>query len=274
MSSSTHTGIVLLDLSVQSDILMAYVNEIHAQQPCKWVLLHQLSSLVPTFADKESKTDLMLSEQTAALAKLSAYKQQYLAHAEAECVAWPHPIVQFINKYEASDNDTFVLAGMQSSGILKQWLVGSTATRVIEESNLPVILLPAMHQPHAPAYLSIAVHPNFDVNEGQLKQILAMWSQSLKGIEFVCLAQKNESTHNLTQYLYDWQARYAGYKPSIFLYDNVKVTDGLYHHMQERSHTMLVLQQGSRNLTDKLFRKLVVNELIYEAEISLIVLST
>lgn len=55
--------------------------------------------------------------------------------------------------------------------------------------------------------------------------------------------------------------------------ENLTAFDLLKERVELTEDSFLVLQQGSRSLSDKLFRKFMVNELVFNAKTPLIVLS-
>jgi len=76
------------------------------------------------------------------------------------------------------------------------------------------------------------------------------------------------------QYLSTLQEKYAAYPTEVFLSKGENKFDALKLHLQQNTvSTFLVLQQGSRSLQDQIFRKFMINELVYSGISPLIMLS-
>ncbi|MDZ7846452.1 MAG: hypothetical protein U5L96_06635 [Owenweeksia sp.] len=96
----------------------------------------------------------------------------------------------------------------------------------------------------------------------------------MKELEFFTILKENESEEKAKEQLAKLKAEYADYNPVVSIFKGDDAFDGLKKHVEKTTDAFLVLQQGSRSLQDQLFRKFMINELVYSGHTPLIVIST
>lgn len=122
--------------------------------------------------------------------------------------------------------------------------------------------------------LWVGVNPEYPLNKDQLGRVLTAMQTQIKQLEFFTILKEDEEATKAEDYLSGLRAEYAVHEPTIQLYKGDNAFDMLKKRVELTENSFLVLQQGSRSLSEKLFRKFMINELIYSAKTPLIVLSS
>ena len=135
------------------------------------------------------------------------------------------------------------------------------------------VTVPTDTKMNLPIKLLVGVHPNYPLNRKQLNTVLKALENNLEKIEFFTILKETEDEQPTKDYLLKIQSEYKSIKSEIQIYRGDDATSALRDRMKQSHSSFLVLQQGSRSLTDKLFRKFTINELVYRAQTPLIVLS-
>ena len=92
-------------------------------------------------------------------------------------------------------------------------------------------------------------------------------------ITFFYLAKPNEKTKNVEKYLADLTLLFADrYKTDFVVYEGNNAFEDIKKVINNKIDEILVVQKGSRLLTDQLFRKFLINELVYQGQTPLVVL--
>ena len=84
---------------------------------------------------------------------------------------------------------------------------------------------------------------------------------------------RNITMEEARNYLSALQIEYEGFNPVLQIYKAKNAFGLLKDRVKHTADSFLVLQQGSRSLRDYLFRKFMINELVYNTQTPLIVLS-
>jgi len=263
--------IVLIDLSEYSENLISFALNFAKCMDAKVILVHQVLGMVPALADKESRNEIIRAEMEDAADHLSE-----LAHGKLEddsLVISQQPVLKILNNLKSNAYNDWVFAGLKGTGLLKRLFIGSTTLSIINESDLLTVAVPVSSVISVPKKLVVGVTHRFPLNKPQFEILLSALAQHIRGVEFFTILPDDEDEDVAQNYLLSLQSEYSAYNSSIFLTKGTDKFDALKSHVQQAEQCFLVLQQGSRSLMDELFRKFMINELVYSGSIPLIVLS-
>lgn len=168
----------------------------------------------------------------------------------------------------------WVLAGLKGTGTFKRLLMGSTTLSIIEESSHLTMAVPVHKGLALPQKLLVGITPQYGLNMDQFGNVLFSLREHIIQLEFFTILNDQDDEVAARKYLLGLQLNYASYKPEVDLYKGKDALSLLKQRVINTVDSFLVLQQGSRSLNDKLFRKFMINELVYGAETPLIVLSS
>ena len=85
---------------------------------------------------------------------------------------------------------------------------------------------------------------------------------------------KNENETEARNYLSELQSEYKDFSLVYRIYKGKNAFGSLKDRVIHTADSFMLLQQGSRSLMDYLFRKFMINELVYNTQTPLIVLSS
>ncbi|SHN12551.1 hypothetical protein SAMN04488057_10794 [Cyclobacterium lianum] len=264
--------IALLDFSEYSVplIQMAYQWKVHYGM--KLVFVNRVPGMIPTVADKTTRKQLISFEKEEAKKNfLDLLDKTNLNHSDDIFLAIDKPLVPFLKTY-LEPNDVLFL-GLKGTGPLKKFLIGSTATNIINQLNHLFVGIPKTINRSIPEKLVVACHPKYPVNEIALKRLLASIGDHLEEVEWLTIISDQSEEEESQSYLQKLSGNFTGswtHRLNIYMgKDAVKEIKSTYGHQKE---IFIVLQKGSRNLNDQLFRKLFINDLIHDGNTPLIIL--
>jgi nucleotide-binding universal stress UspA family protein len=258
---SPYSENVIKKTAVFSDILNAEV-----------VFIHQIPEAYPVLADTISKKAIIDAEKNDAIKNLKNIAQNHF-HKKAFYLVSGADVMTMINELKNNKNNDFVFLGLKGTGLLKQLFIGSTTSKIIDNVHLPTFAIPLQKEEitSLPEHLTIAISEKNDINHDQLLYLLSELKTAIKTIEFIHISvNKNSLPSNVINELHE---KYKAYTPTFNFFEGDDVFSSLQDYMKNKKNTYLIVQQGSKTITDMLFRKFVINELIYKATIPLIVLS-
>tara|TARA_R110001592_G_scaffold363394_1_gene687449 strand:+ start:97586 stop:98305 length:720 start_codon:yes stop_codon:yes gene_type:complete len=168
-----------------------------------------------------------------------------------------------------------VLLGLKGTGFLKKILIGSTATTLINHLNHLIIAVPHTIDNTVPRKLVLSCQEKHPVNETALDAILKTVGKEIKEIELLTIIENKKELESSNQYLEQMRSKLGGgYKYKISIYENKDAFGEIKMRFSKCLDDFIVLQKGSRNLDDKLFRRFFINDLIHDGNTPLIILPT
>ncbi|WP_339924735.1 hypothetical protein [uncultured Cyclobacterium sp.] len=253
---------------------------------CSWqeifnldlVFVHKMDGIAPTlpisnkkeineiieFNKKESNTKFLKCLEEGALSP-DSNKTSF----EAVSSQLAHFLEGFLKP-----ND-IVLLGLKGTGFLKKILIGSTATTLINHLNHLIIAVPHTIDNTVPRKLVLSCQEKHPVNETALDAILKTVGKEIKEIELLTIIENKKELESSNQYLEQMRSKLGGgYKYKISIYENKDAFGEIKMRFSKCLDDFIVLQKGSRNLDDKLFRRFFINDLIHDGNTPLIILPT
>jgi len=262
----------LIDFSDNSESLIKFSSEFSKIIDSEVIFVHQILAAAPVMADLETRKILIEIEKNKALEKLKALtKKQYFK--AAELFASDKTILGILDELK---NDTYfdwAFVGLKGTGFLKKIFIGSTALKVIEDSELLTVAIPIQKEIFIPSRLVVSVYYKYPINIAQFNLILSNLSEQNKEIEFITVITEKDNEDKSINYLIQLKLMYSEYNATINPFRGKDAFSEIINHMEDKKDSFLVVQQGSRSLTDSLFRKFLINDLVYSSSIPLIVLS-
>lgn len=264
---------MLIDFSEYSENLIDFAFNFSEIIGAKVVFVHRIFGMVPRMADPETKAEMVKSEIEEAQINLRKLARGRIYGDDSFYVS-QKPVLTILNELANEYYFDWVFAGLKSTGILKRLFIGSTTISIIDESNLLSVAVPIRNPISVPKKLMIGINSKYPINKDQLSWLLSSLNPQIKEIEFFTILKDDENETRASDYLSRFQTEYEAHQPTIRLYKGENGFDLLKERVELTRKSFLVLQQGSRSLTDQLFRKFMINELVYSAKTPLIVLSS
>jgi nucleotide-binding universal stress UspA family protein len=265
---------VLLDFSEysRSELLLAKkLNEWHGLEI---IVIHQMAIPIPTLANHDMRLKLVYDHQReisrqwfilrdTVFDKFSVIKFEIIEN----------PLLEYLENNLDADGLDIIMMGLKGSGTLKQIFIGSTVNKVIEYLNRIVMAVPKSLENFEPTKLLVSVHPNFEFNLSGFEVFLKYIPKSIHTIEFMTVARENDNIVEIENFLKKLSSKeYGNFTGNAVLFKGVDVFTQIKTFIAGKKEYFLVVQKGSRTFSDKLFRKFMVNELVFDGSIPMIVL--
>ncbi len=266
--------IVLIDFSEYSENLINFAFSISKIINAKVVFVHKISGIAPAIIDHEIKDQIIKIETKEAHINLKKLAKGRLYSNDSFYVS-KKPILTILKELKNDHYHDWVFAGLKGTGALKRLFIGSTTISIIDESDLLTVAVPAQSEILLPKKLLVGVSPKkYPLNKHQLNLVLSSLKGLINELEFFTILKDDDDEVKANDQLLELQAEYQSHNPVIQLYKGNNALALLKKRVEHTENSFLALQQGSRSLADKLFRKFMINELVYSGKTPLIVLST
>lgn len=266
--------IVLIDFSEYSSNLIKYACDWSQEANAKILLHHQTHPFLPAFAENEAREYIVQQANDNALEKL-----KILAHdliPETIEVAYYVSEIDFhltLPELLVEPFENLIFIGLKGTGILKKIFLGSVALRIIGNIENTVVAMPKGIDSFSHEKIFVAVGDKKPLNIQQLDNFLKFINHQNTSITFFHLAKPNEDTTLIKEKLQTLSETYADrFTTNFAIYEANNRLDGIKGVINNKINEILIVQKGSRILTDQLFSRFLINELVYEGQTPLIVL--
>ena len=264
--------ITLIDFSDNSETLIKFSSEFSKIIDSSVVFVHKVPELSPAMADADVKKQIIEIGKEEAQDQLKALTKKYFFR-DGDFLVSEKAILTILEELKNEHYFDWVFVGLQGKGLLKKIFIGSTALKIIEGSELLTVAIPIQKEILIPQKLIVAAYYKFPINIAQFNILLSNLSEQIKEIEFITVITENDDEDESIKYLLDLTLMYSEYHAVMNPFKGKDAFSEITDHMADKTDAFLVVQQGSRTLSDSLFRKFLVNDLVYSNSIPLIVLS-
>lgn len=266
--------IVLIDFSSYSKDLLLYAADWARSIEAELVLVHKTFVISPALADAESKKAMALAAREEAAHKLETFASELVPPGTIYSVEVTDGALEsFLSALLSQPFEHLLFVGLKGTGLLKQLFIGSVALDVIEHTNEVVVAIPKHINRFSHEKLMIAVSDKHAFNVLALNNFLQFLDNQKTRIQFFYLAQPYEKTGNMEKQLKELAALFSARFPTGYkIYEGESPFEDIRKVINNKVNEILIVQKGSRLFSDQLFRKFLINELVYEGETPLIVL--
>jgi nucleotide-binding universal stress UspA family protein len=266
--------IILIDFSEYSGNLLKYACDWSKQVNAELLLVHQTIILAPLFTDYESKISMAEHENDEALQKLKALAKELMPPSVKVSYSVSESNLQLtLAELLAEPYENLIFVGLKGTGLLKKIFLGSVALRVIDDTKNIVVAMPKEIATFSPEKIFVAVTDKHPLNILELNNFLKLINKENTIITFFYLSKPNEKTKEMEKQLRDLSTLFADrFNTGFSIYEGNNSFGDIKKVINNKIDEILIVQKGSRLLTDQLFRKFLINELVYEGQTPLIVL--
>lgn len=266
--------IVLIDFSSYSKFELQLAKHWADSMAADVLLLHEPVVMAPALTDASTRNEIIGYETDKALNKLKAFTMQHLPDTRriSYRVAEDSLIIS-LQRLLSEYYYNVIFVGLKGTGFLKRIFMGSTAISVIDETNDVVVAVPRHSFNMSPDTLYISVYYKYRLNTAELDKVLQLFGDKIKHIRFLSVVAKKDSMKQTMGYLEELRKMYHGERDAhIEAFEGEDAFYTLKQYMNAHADGMLVVQKGSRSFTNQVFRRFLINELVYDASVPLIVL--
>lgn len=266
--------IVLIDFSEYSSDLIKYACNWSQEANAKILLHHQTHPFLPAFAENTAREFIVRQANDIALEKLKTLANALIP--DTIKVAYYVSEIDFhltLPELLTEPFENLVFIGLKGTGILKKLFLGSVALRIIGNTENTVVAMPKGIDSFSHEKIFVAVGEKKRLNIQQLDNFLGFIDHQNTSITFFHLAKPQEDTSLIKEQLRNLSETYADrFTTNFAIYEADNRLDGIKSVINNKIDEILIIQKGSRILTDQLFRRFLINELVYEGQTPLIIL--
>ncbi|MBS1552648.1 MAG: universal stress protein [Bacteroidetes bacterium] len=266
--------ILLIDFSEYSGNLIRYACDWGNKVNAELLLVHQTIVLSPAFAEIESRKSIAEDTNDEALQNLKALAKELIpSNVKTSFLASENNLQITLDKLLAEPFDNLIFVGLKGTGLLKKIFLGSVALQVIDNTKNIIVAMPKEINAFSHEKIFVAVTKKHPLNVLELNNFLKFIDKENTGITFFYLSNPNEKTTGTEKQLRDLSALFADrFNTSYEVYEGSDPFESIKKVINNEVEEMLIVQKGTRFLTDQLFRKFLINELVYEGKTPLIIL--
>lgn len=266
--------IILIDFSEYSRNLIKYACDWSKQVNAELLLVHQSIVLSPALADKESRQQIAIHTNEEALQKLRVLTKELIPPTiQVSFNVSENNLQLTLSKLLEEHYNNLIFAGIKGTGLLKKLFLGSVALQVIDNTKNCIVAMPKEIETFSHEKIYVAVTEKHPLNVLELNKFLNFINNKNTTITFFYLAKPNEKTKGIEKYLKELKEMFSErYNTSFSIYEGNNPFADIKKVINNTEEEILIVQKGSRLLTDQLFRRFLINELVYEGQAPLIVL--
>ena len=266
--------IILIDFSDYSSNLIRYACDWAMQLDAELLLVHQTYVLAPALTDVEGKKNIAQQLKKDALCKLQSLSNELIPPIVKVSFFVSDLSLQItLPKILETPFESLIFAGIKGTGLLKKIFMGSVVLQVIESANHLVVAMPKEIATYSQRKIYVAVTDKYPLNQLELTKFLSFICCENTSITFFYLAKPTHNTDEMVNCPADLTMLYADrFSTDFTIYEGINIFADIKKVINNQIDEILVVQKGSRLLTDQLFRKFLINELVYEGQTPLVVL--
>lgn len=267
--------IVLVDFSPSCACFLRFAYDWSKSIGAQVLLVHSAPALVPAMTDEDAKQEIERVTTDDALVKLKALVETALPEDAPVSFHVSHEkVLKVLRELLQEPLDNLIFLGLKGTGMLKKIFIGSTAVDVVDNIDNPVVLLPKSEKQYSCESLLVAVQRENPLNVVAFNNVLKFAGHELERITFISLVDESlEEFEQTEKYLNELAEHYSERVTTCYeIYKSDAIFEDLKAIVAKKELQFLVVQRGSRMLTDQLFRPFLINELAYEGETPLIVI--
>ncbi len=266
--------IVLVDFSRFSAPLMRYVSSWSLEADAEVLLMHQPTPFYPIFITPETRRTITRHTKAEALKKMDLLATSSIDHrVTVKLLAPIKPLWYILNRTLKQPYDSIVVTGLEDAGFLRQLLDPKSPVQVIENTSNLVAAIPGGVDVFNQDRIFVAVSDTFPINRIELDNFFSFMSNPRAVVTFFHLAKPGDDTQRARDILAELAEAYKNRFSTAFeVYEGRQRFSRIRDVINSDIDELLVVQKGSRLLSDKLFRSFVINELVYQGKTPLIIL--
>lgn len=266
--------ILFIDLSEHSSNLIKYAYQWSIQAKAQLLLFHQSIVQSPALAETEIKQKILEEANEEALQKLKVLTRDIVPHPESIQYHISESDFQIsLPQLLAEDYEDLIFVGLKGTSMLKKIFFGSYALQVINSTNNIVVAMPKEIDAYTHEKIFVAINEKHPINIQELNNFLEFIEDENTHLTFFHLAQTDEDTSIIQAELDKLRYMYEDrFNTTTAIYEGKDRLQDIKKVINDKIDEILVVQRGSRLLSDKLFRRFLINDLVHEGQTPLVVL--
>lgn len=266
--------IILIDFSKYSSNLIKYACDWNKEVNAEILLLHQTQVVKPALTDASGIQMIYQNANYEVIKKMRALIKELVPHTFKVSYKVSEGHLQTtITNLLAEPFENLIFVGLKGAGLLEKIFLGSVAIQVIDNTKNIIVAMPREISDFSHKKIFVAVTEKYHFNILELNNFLKFINKENTTITFFYLAKSNEKNIGIKKQLRQLSEMFSGrFNTDFAIYEGRSPFDDIKKVINNNIDEILVVQKGSRLLTDHFFRKFLINTLIYEGQTPLIVL--
>ena|GEM_PF-262287 len=266
--------IVLIDFSPYSEHLIQFAHDWGKRVNAEILLLHNTIVMSPVMASHESKIELTRIANRDALEKLQLCASAAIPEAASvQYLASEKKLVYQLKALLREPYNNLVFMGLKGTGLLKKIFIGSEAVKIIEDIDNLIVAMPRNAECCSHEFIHVAVQKNYPLNIVDFDKFLRFAGDQIHKIIFFSVITPDHDPDAAEKYLKELSEFYSDKRNTSYeLYRGSRGFEDLKRILSEKKNEFIVVQRGSRMFLDRVSRKFLINELVYEGNIPLVIL--
>jgi nucleotide-binding universal stress UspA family protein len=240
------------------------------------VLVHVTRIYIPGMADGEARENLKANNKQEVMERF----EELLATGISSDISVKFHISEdtvtdTLRQLIKQNENALICTGLKGKGLLQRLFMDSTTIDIIDHFNKPVLTVPKNISSDSFEHFLVAVNPENLLNTTEFDQLIGSFKKNLKSLKFITVLDSEAKKKDADQYLKTLEERYRDELPTSYqMYGGEQAFLQVKAVMQHYKNSLLLVQRGSRNLSDQLFRSFFVNDIVYDASIPMLMIPT
>jgi len=277
MAAKQNRIIALIDYSKYSEILLKFIDNLPIKSDYKLLLLHKSLEITPVLTDSNIRSLLEQKEIDNDKEWLKFYaKEKLISKNDFFSMVIKDSIIDTVDLLaKDADFENLIAIGSKGTNNIKTKLLGSTTTHIIDFVESPVIVIPELQKFEILTNCAIALSYHKRINVKQLIHNLKTYFPNIKTIDLLTVNRPKDNKAKNSMYLAEVSDVLESHNLKItsHFFEGEDVAGRILHFISSLDSCLLVAQKGGRSIKDKLFRKLIINELLLNLNTPLMVLN-
>lgn len=237
------------------------------------VILHKIDLVFPSLSSADARLKMEYELKRQAKNQVNELLEEVGLDINTPTYIFTESLVNFILNSKTISQEDIIVVGMKGAGMLTQLLIGSTTTQLIDNLSHIIIGVPLDLKELYPEKLMVGIHHKSGLNTKSFSDLLKLISPTLNFVEFVSMVDADEDKAKTDSFLQQIQGQFSSLVKTDFkTFEGQNAFTSLKQFYGELDHSFLVVQRGSRSFSDHVFRKFMVNDLVFNSFSPLIIL--
>jgi hypothetical protein len=266
--------VILIDFTKKTNGLIGFVKKWNEILDTDILLIHHLSLPLPVLSAKEERENLLKFEKNRIETVFSDFiKTNFENSSHVSFKILDKNLLTALPKYLGNEHNDILLLGRKEKSFIKKLLIGSFAKKIIEQLNYISISVPNEALGSNTKTLTVALTDEYPLNRSAFNTFLNSAGVLFQSIHFLSVITPRDNYIKTQNSMMNLSDKYNIRIPSSFELINADTAiSGLMNYVSMHPETTLAVQKGARAISDQLFRKYFINQLIYAGKFPLIII--
>ena len=271
--SKIRTLYVLLDFSDYASAELILAKSWAESKGFEVKVLHQPDFFAPSMANKEQRLRLEYEQIREINHRWLRLKDEIFGPETSPGFDIVKTSLDAYLEIELTKTPGIIIMGLKGGGKLKQIFLGSMVSELVEKLNEYITAVPKSLAFFEPRELVVSISPHYVFNHDGLAALLPLLPSSIKMINWISVVEHPEDEMVLLQHLKLLSTKVKSDMENKF---SVFCGEGVFEKVKtfvsSEKGQILVVQKGGRTFKDKLFRRFLINDLVYDGSVPLIII--